>query len=93
MEAGTVDVLEPWLDELWVQRLDGSGMLPCRVLRTSKEGKESAPVNWSNKSTHLPPRSQFHQSFNDAGLRVGLDSAIGLAKAVSGPRLTTKEKA
>jgi hypothetical protein len=91
MELATVEVLEPWLDELWLQRLGGPGALPCSVMRTS-EGAQSTPVNWSNKTT-LVTSVLFHQTYSDAGLRLGLEPAMRLAKVVSGPRLTAGEKA
>lgn len=91
MGQATLQVLEPWLDELWLQGLGGSAIVPCSEMRAS-EGNESAPVNWSNKYTLLTS-IQFHQTFSDAGLRLGLEPALRLAEVISGPRLSTEETA
>lgn len=91
LERATIQVLEPWLDELWLRKLDGSALVPCSEVGAS-EGNESAHVNWSNKCT-LVTSIQFHQTFSDAGLRLGLEPAIRLAEVISGPRITTEEKA
>lgn len=91
MERATVQVLEPWLNELWLQALDGSAMVPCSMMGHSR-GNESAAVNWSNKCG-LVTSIQFHQTSSDARLRLGLEPAMRLAEVISGPRLTTEEKA
>ncbi|CAN5801323.1 hypothetical protein BH24ACT5_BH24ACT5_22600 [soil metagenome] len=91
MEHAAIQVLEPWLDEMWLQRLDGSAIAPCNEMRTSG-GDEPALVNWSNKFT-LVASIQFHQTFSDARLRLGLEPAMSLAEVISGPRLTSEDKA
>jgi hypothetical protein len=90
MEHATIQVLKPWLDELWLKELDGSATVPCSSMRAS-EGNESASVNWSNKYT-LVTSIQFHQTFSDAGLRLGLEPAMRLAEVISGPQLSIEEK-
>jgi len=91
VETATVQMLMPWLDELWLQELDGAAVVPCSVMRGS-EGDEATPVNWSNKCI-LVTSIQFHQTFSDAGLRIGLEPAMRLATVVSGPPLSAEEKA
>lgn len=91
METATIQVLDPWLDQLWLQALDGSGCESCRLMRRP-EGGTSSPVNWSNKFT-LSSSIQIHQTFSDAGLRVGLEPAIQLATVTSGPPLSADDRA
>lgn len=91
LETTTIQVLDPWLDQLWLQDLDGSGAESCLLMR-GPEGDASSPVNWSNKFT-LASSIQIHQTFSDAALRVGLEPAIQLATVISGPSLSANAKA
>ncbi|SFB29778.1 hypothetical protein [Cellulomonas marina] len=90
LEQAAIRILEPWLDELWLQRADQSAIMMCRDAFAADDA-ENGPVNWSNKYA-LVTSIQFHQTFSDAGLRLGLEPAMRLAHVVAGPRLTTEEK-
>lgn len=90
-EHATIQMLEPWIDQLWLQAVDGSGIVPCRDMLLSEECK-SARINWSNKIT-LITSIHFHQTFSDAGLRLGLEPAMRIATVISGPRITAAQKA
>jgi hypothetical protein len=91
LETATIQILEPWLEQLWLQAVDGSGVEPCNSMLESEGGTPSR-VNWSNKFT-LSTSIQIHQTFSDAGLRVGLEPALRLAEVVSGPSLSSDDKA
>lgn len=91
LEHATIQQLQPWLEELYLQDLGGSQIVPCSEM-VSRERDGAAPTNWSNKCT-LVTSIQFHQTFSDAGLRLGFDPAMTLANVISGPRLATEDKA
>lgn len=90
MDNARIQMLQPWLDELWIQRSGGSTLVPCSEMRDI-EGNEPTPINWFNKLARHTS-IQLHQTYSDAGLRVGLDPAIRVAKVISGPPLTLEEK-
>lgn len=90
LDNNRVGLLEPVLDDLWMQRTDGSAVVPCQQM-LSGDAAEVVVDNWSNKLL-MHTSIQFHQTFSDAGLRLGLEPAIRVAKVISGPPLTLEEK-
>ncbi len=86
LEPAAVDLLQPWLNELWLQELGGPGVESCSAL-AGDDPPGDVPINWSNKVV-LRASIQFHQVNSDASLRIGIDPAMRLAEVVSGPRLS-----
>lgn len=66
-------------------------MVRCGDMRPSP-GEESAPVNWSNKGT-LVTSIQFHQTFSDAGLRLGTRACDETRQGDLWATTTTEQKA
>ncbi|MBB2893730.1 hypothetical protein [Flexivirga oryzae] len=84
-----IDLLQPWLNHLWFQdSAGGDYAYPCSEIL----GNDASHTDWSDKYA-LSSSIQFHQTFSDAAIRDGLEAAMNVARVVSGPHLTTEEKA
>lgn len=97
-EKATTELVEPVLDECYLSALDGTiavsaaAMRPRRSDPDGQAGTDPPVMNWSNKYV-LNTSIQVHQTFNDAGLRVGLEPAIQLAQVVGGALLPADQRA
>lgn len=91
LEHASIEGLGPWLEELELLDLDTSTTVPCTAMRPSAEDS-SMPANWSNKFA-LNVSVQIHQTFSDASWKAGLDPALRLARIISGPSMSTQDKA
>lgn len=80
LETATINVLEPWISILGLQRLDEPGLSDLSDMLSVVS--TSGVVNWANKKV-LECSILFHQVFDDAGFRVGLEPAMRLAELVS----------